>query len=549
MLVYLRSCTMRTRFYRTSTKPGQATQGIARKVSRPKLTKDVRAAIAARRRLASQSYRSALRETWGKIDELIENLALAHHKSLRQVQLELHMGRQLGHRERKKTNAWNAFCWKKSQEKENDPNPDVSTTRGKEVLQNLVRNNQDEYNNLSNQERIDIVQEFEKQKATQTKAFRVSTKSRINDATHTLAAVESELNNLKSRTGVETMLFATRGSTDLPMKGVTFATSGVEHFLEGVMKTAPQDFLRKMEGFAVQGIKGAAKNHQQRISVIRADIRNDINEGLRTITSDDTARMEWKLYWRKVVKRYQVIIEGWPDNVPFRNLSEASSPLPDLENLLHGWRGGKTYWRKLSDAEFHELDLKHNAQIENGELAPPAPRRRRSDYGKKRPRAKDGTDTQRKRHKSKKEVEDTDDSSGEENQSPTTLGASHEQSPHASGEAVPQAAPTAAAAPSASTAPSPAPAPSSAVAPTPAVPHAIETSIAASPVFETPAAAPSVAPAPTQELSSISPVVPSIPIDPALIDRASIVATEPATPAHTTNSPAGSSSATQNPES
>jgi hypothetical protein len=199
---------MRTRFYRTSTIPGQATQGIARKVSRPKVTKDVRAAIAARRRLASQSYKSALRETWVKIDELTENLAVAHHKSLRQVQLELHMGRQVGHTERKKTNVWNAFCWKKSQEKENGqkiillcqcpllinvPDTDVPTARGKDVLQDLVRNNQDEYNNLSKQERINLVEEFEKQKATQTKAFRVSTKSRINDATHTLVAVESEV--------------------------------------------------------------------------------------------------------------------------------------------------------------------------------------------------------------------------------------------------------------------------------------------------------------------------------------------------------------------
>ena len=200
---------MRTRFYRTSTIPGQATQGIARKVSRPKVTKDVRAAIAARRRLASQSYKSALRDTWVKIDELTENLAVAHHKSLRQVQLELHMGHQVSHTEHKKTNVWNAFCWKKSQEKENgqkfilscpllinvypDPNTDVPTARGKEVLQDLVRNNQDEYNNLSKQERINLVVEFEKQKATQTKAFRVSTKSRINDATHTLVAVESEV--------------------------------------------------------------------------------------------------------------------------------------------------------------------------------------------------------------------------------------------------------------------------------------------------------------------------------------------------------------------
>jgi len=71
-----------------------------------------------------------------------------------------------------------------------------------------------------------------------------------------LKLIPVKLNNLKSRTGIETMLFATCGSTDLPMKGVTFATAGVENFLEAVMKTDPQDFLGKMEGFAVQGVKG-----------------------------------------------------------------------------------------------------------------------------------------------------------------------------------------------------------------------------------------------------------------------------------------------------
>ena len=272
------------------------------------------------------------------------------------------------------------------------------------------------------------------------------------------------------------------------------------------------------------------------------------------IASDDTARMEWKLYWRNVVRRYQVIIEGWPDNIPFRNLSEASSPLHDLDNLLCRWRGGKTYWRKLSDAEFHDLDLKRNAQIENGELAAPAPRRRRSDHGKKRLRARDGTDTQRKRYKYSKEVEDTDNSSGEEHQSPTTSGISREQSPRASQEAIPQAAPSTAAvpspAPAMSTAAAPIPpvphtaespsistvpgpstsgAPSAAATATvpsgtavqtipidpallPVVPHAAETSIAA-----TTAAAPSVAPATTWQLSSMPPAIPTIPIDPTLL--------------------------------
>jgi len=98
------------------------------------------------------------------------------------------------------------------------------------------------------------------------------------------------------------MLFTTRGSTDLPLRGVAFATEGVEDFLESAMKTDTQDFIGKMEGFAVQGVKGllrpthpfrlyvvlnvdtgAAKNHQQRVSTLRADIRNEIQQGLREV--------------------------------------------------------------------------------------------------------------------------------------------------------------------------------------------------------------------------------------------------------------------------
>jgi hypothetical protein len=110
---------MRTRFYQTSTKSSRTTLGVKRKVNRPKLSADARAALLARRRQASQNYKNALGETWDTIDKLTEDLAIAHRKSLQRVQCELHMGHRLAHKTRQKTNAWNAFTWKKSQDKEN----------------------------------------------------------------------------------------------------------------------------------------------------------------------------------------------------------------------------------------------------------------------------------------------------------------------------------------------------------------------------------------------------------------------------------------------
>ncbi|KIK13714.1 hypothetical protein PISMIDRAFT_118367 [Pisolithus microcarpus 441] len=95
-----------------------------------------------------------------------------------------------------------------------------------------------------------------------------------------------------------------------------------------------QDLVSKLEGFAVQGIKGAAENHQQCISNICATIRNLINCQLWDVTGDLKAKMQWAQYFRNVVTRYWVIIDGWPEAILFANLSSMSSSLPQLEILL-----------------------------------------------------------------------------------------------------------------------------------------------------------------------------------------------------------------------
>jgi hypothetical protein len=48
----------------------------------------------------------------------------------------------------------------------------------------------------------------------------------------------------------------TRGTTDLPLRAITFTTPGVNHFMDSVIGIDTQDFLSKMEGFAIQGIQG-----------------------------------------------------------------------------------------------------------------------------------------------------------------------------------------------------------------------------------------------------------------------------------------------------
>jgi len=59
------------------------------------------------------------------------------------------------------------------------------------------------------------------------------------------------------------------------------------------------------------------------------------------------------------------MIEGWPDNIPFKNLSEASSALHELKSLLEQWQDGRIHWKQLTDEEAEHMLEQHR---ERGEV-------------------------------------------------------------------------------------------------------------------------------------------------------------------------------------
>jgi hypothetical protein len=111
---------MRTRYHRGTVGTQRRTQNIAKHPPRVQLSKDARIAVKARRQAAARLYRTDLEDAWTKMQGVTEDLAANHHKSIRRVQTELNLSCGVARFTRKKTNAWNAFCWKKRQDKENN---------------------------------------------------------------------------------------------------------------------------------------------------------------------------------------------------------------------------------------------------------------------------------------------------------------------------------------------------------------------------------------------------------------------------------------------
>ena len=95
--------------------------------------------------------------------------------------------------------------------------------------------------------------------------------------------------------------------------------------------------------------------------------------------------MAWKNYVTDTVWRYGVDISGWPEGIPFGDLSFKVTHIRDMERLFHHWSTGATKFYKLSDDELTKKLDEYYRKIGTGEIRE-AGRKERSDKGK--PRAK-----------------------------------------------------------------------------------------------------------------------------------------------------------------
>ena len=59
---------------------------------------------------------------------------------------------------------------------------------------------------------------------------------------------------------MELLIFATPGTSDMRMDSYSYATKGVDKFLEHSLKIDSQNFLCKMEGYALQGVYGESRD-------------------------------------------------------------------------------------------------------------------------------------------------------------------------------------------------------------------------------------------------------------------------------------------------
>lgn len=109
--------------------------------------------------------------------------------------------------------------------------------------------------------------------------------------------------------------------------------------------------------------------------------------------------MNYLNYDTAIVQDRRAKIVGWPKHVLFANPS-AIGTVGDLRTLRDDLKSGKCHWIKLTPSQLAQHTSKLDALREQGQTVG-APRKSRSDKGKKRKNAPSGNENQPPRKKSK----------------------------------------------------------------------------------------------------------------------------------------------------
>ena len=131
----------------------------------------------------------------------------------------------------------------------------------------------EEYHKLTEEEKQEYLREYNEHEDTKQKGEWISNWSKSNNVAHTTHGVGHEvkqptqiiitsclpiqqLQALHLRTGIKAMCHVIRGGSDFTFPPITFWTDGIASFLQQVYNIDEQDFVAKLEGYAVHGLRG-----------------------------------------------------------------------------------------------------------------------------------------------------------------------------------------------------------------------------------------------------------------------------------------------------
>ncbi|KIJ27742.1 hypothetical protein M422DRAFT_54914 [Sphaerobolus stellatus SS14] len=248
-------------------------------------------------------------------------------------------------KQKRKGSPYNVFLHVTA-EKENSELP-IGQKMG---LIDLVRSGSKKYEELTGAEKDEMMAVLEAYREGKEQGFRVGARSRGQVVWQTM----QKLLNLRKQTGVSSFIFTARNNTAVQYKPHFYATDQAsKDFVRLALRKDVMNTGCQYEGYLFNNLEGSASNRQARLTKLRNNCSQLIQNGLLRATGEKQIRIKYTdAGYDSLVQRHGFKLEGWP-------LHELKSPasisaIADLENLETLLENGDCEWVALTDEELRK---------------------------------------------------------------------------------------------------------------------------------------------------------------------------------------------------
>ncbi|KAI0683924.1 hypothetical protein BC835DRAFT_1209928, partial [Cytidiella melzeri] len=173
----------------------------------------------------------------------------------------------------------------------------------------------------------------------------------FHDARASLASVQSQLEFLHNRTGLEMLLLGVRSDAQAVSCPQVW-TSGdvVDEFFQLTNKMSISDYAVKFECYCLSGIQGTAKTYETELMALKSKTSKLITEKLHeAVAPRSVSKMFYTNFDAHITEKFGVVVVNWP--LPHFVAPGSIGSRLELQTLYNAWSSGSTHFRSLSQSE------------------------------------------------------------------------------------------------------------------------------------------------------------------------------------------------------
>ncbi|KAL0063643.1 hypothetical protein AAF712_009441 [Marasmius tenuissimus] len=182
--------------------------------------------------------------------------------------------------------------------------------------------------------------------------------------------------NLYQKTGGLFWGFACRSTYNTALIPGMFGVGPLDDYLTEKQGISAYEFISSVESFACeQALHGTKAMTVEKMKIY---VRSKLEQSLREATGNYDLAMKYENYEALVVEPYKVQLAGWPDNIPFKSVSNLNNT--DVRDLYGRVKSESLKWVKMQPQEYRRWKDDFETCLENGDTERPK-RTERSDKG------------------------------------------------------------------------------------------------------------------------------------------------------------------------